>query len=144
MFCFKRSTIADMLLFQKWSEAPSVCRWLPIGDWLAYYHAVVDQDNYFLYSVYHNDVLTAFVAAEIEDATAFLCLVVAPDQQGIGVGTALLQQIIMQHRLLFGDISALGAGIFPENIASIKCFVKANFQRTSLGNDGEIMYIHAL
>ena len=144
MFIFKKSAADDMRLFQIWSEAPEVQRWVSIDDWMAYYCAVSSRDDYLLYSVYQNGEIIAFVGAEIKDKKAALCLIVSPEHQNKGIGTTVLRQLIREAKTLLSNATDLCAGIFPKNHASIRCFQKAGFQKTFRGNDGEMMYTYTL
>ena len=141
MLSLRKTTLDDVECIGRWHKASNVKRWVPIENWLAYYQAVSQNDNYYLYSVFlRQGILIAYIAAEVENGNAAICLVVDPDQHGKGIGTAVLQKMLQQATSLFGDIHSYRAGIFPENIASIKCFEKAGFKKFGKGNDGEILY----
>ena len=140
MFTFRKTALDESDKFQKWYEVSSVRRWVPIEDWTGYFEAVSDLKHYYLYSVYDKDQLIAAISAEIIDNTAAICLVVDPALHGLGFGTLILQDMQYKTRKLFGNIHGYVAGIFPGNIASIKCFEKAGFIKTKKGNDGEDIY----
>ena len=112
MFTFCKTTLDEAPCLEKWFAAPQVHRWVPIDDWRAYFKAVTKLKNYYLYSVYREGKLIAFIAAEITDTTAAVCLVVDPARHGTGLGTAILREIQQKTEALFGDISSYIAGIF--------------------------------
>ena len=140
MIEFRKTTIEEAACLQQWHNAPSVYRWVPIDDWKVYYHAVAKLQNYYIYSVYLEGKLMAYIAAEILNGSAAICLVVNPENHGKGIGSAVLIEMLRQSTALFGKINSISAGIFPENKRSIRCFEKAGFQKTCKGNDGEDIY----
>lgn len=62
--------------------------------------------------------------------------IVAPDQRGMGYGTAILKELLTHSVRLLNIQAALAkAAIFPGNIASVKAFEKAGFVLVSEHRD---------
>ena len=144
MFVFRKTILSEADYLQQWHDATAVKRWVPIENWKSYFQAVLHLKNYYLYSVYLEENLIAYIAAEIQNGCASICLVVDPSQHGQGIGTAVLLEMQRQTQNLFGHVHTYIAGIFPENIHSIRCFEKAGFVKREKGNDCEDLYFHII
>ena len=140
MFVFHKTSFDEADRLQKWYESPAVHRWVPIDEYAAYLRAVSNLKDYYLYSVYDKETLIATIAVEVCVKTASICLVVDPALHGRGIGARVLLDMQCKTQELFGNINEYIAGIFPGNIASIKCFEKAGFGKKKKGNDGEDIY----
>jgi len=144
MFTFRKTTFKEADCLAQWHATPVVKRWVPIDNWQVYFQAVTNLKNYYLYSVYHEGKIIAHIAGEVKEDAVAICLVVDPMRHGQGIGTAVLVEMQRQTQSLFGHVNAYVAGIFPENISSIKCFEKAGYIKERKGNDGEDMYFYIL
>lgn len=139
-FKFVRAAAADMNTMTEWHKSPSVRKWIYIDDWFAYYSAVRDDPDYYLYSVYSDGMLTAHIAAEKINGELAVDLIVNPQLQGKGYGTAVIKDMIIKTTGLFGNIRSYTACIYPDNIPGRKCFEKAGFVFCKEGSGSELVY----
>ena len=68
-------------------------------------------------------------------------IIVSPTMRGHGVGSAVLNELLYNGEDIIGQkIEKSMAVIFPDNIASQKCFEKAGFKFHSAHPDGDAWY----
>ena len=61
---------------------------------------------------------------------AELGLLLAPEARGRGIGPEVIQQAVAAAQRAWPRVTKVMAGIFPENVASLKAFQKAGFALT--------------
>lgn len=137
----KESTIDDINTFNQWQKHESIHKWIFIDDWAAYYNIFKDDPDYYILSIFSNDVLIGEISAQINKNETHISLLIEPNMQGKGFGTAALKKMFMDSTILFEDrVKSFIAGISPRNISSVRCFERAGFTFKHNGNDGELIY----
>jgi ribosomal protein S18 acetylase RimI-like enzyme len=77
------------------------------------------------------------VRSVIDRPAASIALAVDPARRGTGIGRAMLRAV--RERAEVRDVQLFGAGVEPDNVASVRCFEAAGFVRQSLAPDWEGM-----
>lgn len=96
--------------------------------------------NFYLYSVFYNGIMLAHIAGEVIDGWLAMDIIVDPMKHRQSLGTAILLDMFAHTSELFGCIHGYVANIYPNNIASKKCFEKAGFNYEKDGEGGELVY----
>lgn len=109
-------------------KLPEISRFIGINE-KNYFNYVTTTENVFYFKVYKDDRLVATVHCEIIDETLYLSLMVIPDFQKQGIGTAVLYDI--QHRVLPLTFIHIKVSIDKLNTASLHLFQKMNFTKIS-------------
>lgn len=139
-FKFLETSLSDIQTVSEWHKKESVRKWIYIDNWFDYFKAVKDAPDYYLYSVYQDDIMLAHIAGEVIDGWLAMDIIVDPMKHGQGFGTAILLDMFAHTSELFGNIHGYIANIYPNNIESKKCFEKAGFRYEKDGVDGEMVY----
>lgn len=139
-FKFVKTDFSDIKKVSEWHKNESVRKWICIDNWAEYFEAVKNAPGYYLYSVYQDDTMLAHIAGESIDGWLAMDIIVDPMKHGQGFGTAILLDMFARTPDLFGNIHGYIANIYPNNIASKKCFEKAGFHYEKDGDDGEMVY----
>ena len=113
---------------------------LPLENFINYLITASDRLPYF---VFENELPIGMVDIEFypKEKTASLSLLINPDLRKKGLGTFLLKSILQLDS--FKNYTRLDAFIEPDNIASIKCFQKADFVKMNEVPDEDGMYLYS-
>ncbi len=142
---FRRTIKAELPLLEKWHSTISVRKWIYIDDWTEYWNTVSALSEYYLYSVYEEERMVAWISAEIINATVAVCIIVDPLKQHRGIGTAVVRKMLSNSQVLFGaGIRSFHAAIYEGNTASRRLFEKCGFQCQNISKDGERSYCFIL
>ncbi len=116
---------------------PEVSRYISIDE-NNFWTYVTSSENIYFYKIYHDENLVGTLHCEVVDKTLYLSIVVFPEYQNTGIGTAVIDDV--QNRKLPFEFEKIEISIDETNIASIKLFEKMNF-RFSSKEDELINYI---
>ena len=110
---------------------------LPLDKFVNYITSASDRLTYF---AFENEVPIGMVDIEFYplEKTASLSLLINPNFRKKGLGTFLLKTTLQLD--CFKNHTRLDAFIDPDNIASIKCFQKAGFQKINDEPDEDGMF----
>ncbi|MBR6530999.1 MAG: GNAT family N-acetyltransferase [Clostridia bacterium] len=109
-------------------RSPEISRFISINE-KKYFKYVTEAENVFYYKVFDSERLVASVHCELEDTTLFLSLLVIPDFQRQGIGTAILSDI--KNGVLPIAFKKIYVSIDEDNSASLQLFKKAGFSQIS-------------
>ena len=119
-------------------QLPEISRYLSINE-KEYFKYVTATDNVFYYKVYKDERLAAAIHCELFDQILYMSIVVMPEYQKQGIGTAILHDI--QNRVLPLQYTHIKVSIEKTNVASLKLFQKMSF--TKISEDEELLnYIY--
>ena len=108
-------------------QTPEIAQYLSIGD--NYFHYVTNNKNIYFYKVYENNKLVGATHLEKQGTLLFMNILVFPDFQSMGLGTAIVKDI---ENDVFGlDYERIEISIDEGNTASLRLFENAGFIRTS-------------
>lgn len=109
-------------------KLPEISRFISINE-ANYFHYVTTTENVFYYKVYKNGDLVATVHCELFDKILYMSIVVIPDFQKQGIGTAILYDI--QNGVLPLTFTHINVSIDKCNVPSLRLFKKMNFTKSS-------------
>lgn len=107
---------------------PETSRFISINE-KKYFKYLTKTENVFYYKVFDAEKLVASVHCELSDKTLYLSLLVIPDFQNQGIGTAILTDI--KNGVLPIEFEKISVSIDEDNFASLQLFKKAGFLQTS-------------
>ena len=106
-----------------------------------YWTYVTENENVFYYKCLQDEKIVATLHIEVCETTAYLSILVLPEYQKKGIGSAMLKDV--QNGLLVKDFETIEASIDETNIASIKLFEKCGFEFVEK-EDELLTYIYKL
>lgn len=113
-------------------RVPEISHFISINE-KNYFHYVTTTENVFYFKVYKNDDLVATVHCELFDKMIYLSILVIPNFQKQGIGTAILYDI--QNGVLPLTYTHIKVSIDKVNSPSLRLFKKMNFIKTSEDED---------
>ncbi|MBE6599542.1 MAG: GNAT family N-acetyltransferase [Ruminococcaceae bacterium] len=147
----ERTTREDLSVISEWFSHPSVYPWMPVEDFLpdGDFSQGISPDsgdeNRFLLSVKLEGTLLAFI--ELEKNNNFMSLariVVSPESQRMGVGRAVIDRVIKEGEMMFGDIVGFRATVSRENKAACRLLEDAGFDVLHFYEGDEVFYVYEL
>lgn len=109
-------------------KMPQISHFISINE-INYFHYVTTTENVFYFKVYKNDDLVATVHCELFDKLLCMSIMVIPDFQKQGIGSAILYDI--QNGVLPLEYTHIKVSIDKSNAPSLRLFEKMNFIKTS-------------
>ena len=109
-------------------KLPEISRYLSINE-KEYFKYVTAADHVFYYKAYKDEHLAAAIHCELFDKILYMSIVVIPEYQKQGIGTAVLYDI--QNGILPLKYTHIKVSIEKSNTASLKLFTKMGFIRIS-------------
>ncbi len=107
-------------------KLPEIARYISFDEKI-YWHYVTTTENVFFYAVYDGGHLIGAIHCELlEHNTLYMDIMVIPEYQKKGYGTAILRDI-QTDKLPF-SFDRIEVSIDETNVASIRLFEKMNFQ----------------
>ena len=99
-------------------------------------------ENYFCKLISEGGEKVAVAAFGLWDSKLTVMeVIVAPEKRGIGIGSAVLSELIGSADAICGiSFDCAEACIFPDNTASKKAFTKAGFTLGRISSDGDAEY----
>jgi len=135
----------DQATIIEWSSHDSIKNTIFVDDWAQYYRYVAAQAQYWIFGVWQDDKLIGELAAEGIDDHLSVSLIIDPALQGRGLGTAAMRLFVeCAASLTQFNPAYVHAAIAPGNIASMRCFEKAQFVNVGKDEDGEYFYKYVL
>lgn len=119
---------ADIPFLLSIHRLPEISRFISINE-KKYFKYVTKTENVFYYKVFDAQRLIASVHCELSDTTLYLSLLVIPDFQNQGIGTAILSDI--KNGVLPISFKKIYVSIDEDNFASLQLFKKAGFSQIS-------------
>ena len=141
---FKKIKKAHQSILQEWLKDKATRKhlggMLPLEDCINYMISNIDTLAYF---VFKNEMPIGMVDVEFypSEKTTSLSLLINPNFRKKGIGTFILKTTLQLD--CFKNYTRLDAFIEPENIASIKCFQNAGFQKMNEELDEDGMFCFA-
>ena len=143
MYKFEKITKDDCAVFSSWMEHKIVRDWIAVDDWGKYFEIVSTEPDYFLIKALFDDKIIAEIALEIIEEVGHIAIMLNPNEQSKGHGKKILKLFCEKAVGIIGrEFKYIEAGIFPDNIASKRCFEGAGFKFSKDGDDGEMIYIY--
>ncbi|MBE5797679.1 MAG: GNAT family N-acetyltransferase [Clostridiales bacterium] len=105
---------------------PGVAEYLSISD--GYFRYVTGSDGVHFFKVYESGNLVGSVHLERQGLTLFMAILVFPEHQGSGLGSAILRDV--QDDVFGLGYERIEAAIDESNAASLLLFERAGFRRT--------------
>ena len=124
----------DMEIIKSVYDAPCVARFVCINKEM-FWSYVTATENVYFFKVYVGGALAGTVQCELCDGVLYLALVVLPEYQKKGIGTAIVKSVIDGKTGL--DFNEIQVSIDEKNIASLRLFEKCDFVRT--GHNDELV-----
>lgn len=109
-------------------KLPEISRYVSINE-ENYFPYVTTAENVFYFKVYENEQLVAVIHCELFDEILHMSIIVMPEYQKQGIGTAILYDI--QNMALPLTFTHIKVSIEKSNAASLRLFNKMNFVKTS-------------
>ena len=109
-------------------KLPEISRYISIDE-ENYFSYATATENVFYFKVYKDEQLVAAVHCELFDEILHMSIIVMPEYQKQGIGTAVLYDI--QNRALPLTFTHIKVSVEKSNTASLRLFHKMNFVRTS-------------
>ncbi len=109
-------------------KLPEISRFISINE-KNYFHYVTTTENVFYFKVYKYDDLVAALHCELLDNVIYLSILVMPEFQRQGVGTAILSDI--QSAVIPIAFTQIKVSIDKSNVPSLRLFMKMGFKKTS-------------
>ena len=106
-------------------EMPQISRYISV-DKENFWRYVTETENVFYYKVYEKDALVGAVQLELAGEVLYMDIMVIPEFQGRGIGTAIIRDI--QNGVLPLSFERIEISIDESNIASIRLFEKMGFR----------------
>ena len=106
-------------------EMPQISRYISV-DKANFWRYVMSTKNVFYYKVYDEDALVGAIQLELAGDVLYMDIMVIPEFQGRGIGTAIIRDI--QNGVLSLSFERIEISIDESNIASIKLFEKMGFR----------------
>ena len=145
MYIFEKVVKEDGDIFASWLKHESVDDWIGIDDWYRYFEYVSSTPDYFLIKVLVENKIIGVICLEIIDETGYISYIINPEEQHKGHGKRTLNLFLEQiNKFINRKFKYICAGIFPDNIASKRCFESCGFKFSKNGDDGEMIYIYSL
>lgn len=113
-------------------KIPEISHFISINE-KNYFHYVTTTENVFYFKVYKNDDLVAMVHCELFDKMLCMSILVIPDFQKQGIGTAILYDI--QNGILPLTYTHIKVSIDKFNTPSLRLFKKMGFIKISEDED---------
>ena len=115
-------------------KLPEISRYVRINE-ENYFSYVTAAENVYYFKAYEDGQLAAVLHCELFDETLHMSIIVLPDYQKQGIGTAILYDI--QNMALPLTYSHIRVSIEKSNAASLRLFYKINFVKIS--EDGDLI-----
>lgn len=109
-------------------KLPEISRYVSINE-ENYFPYVTTTENVFYFKAYEDEQLVGVIHCELFDEMLHMSIIVMPEYQKQGIGTAILYDI--QHMALPLTFTHIKASIEKTNTASLRLFHKMNFVKTS-------------
>lgn len=119
---------ADIALLMEAYRHPAVARYISLDE-AHYWHYVTTNENVLFEKVYDGDCLVAAVHGELSGQTLYMDIMVLPQFQNRGIGTAILQDVLNGY--VIHGFERIEVAIDVSNIASLRLFEKSGFQFVS-------------
>lgn len=113
-------------------KIPEISRFISINE-KNYFHYVTTTENVFYFKVYKNDDLIGTVHCELFDKVLCMSILVIPDFQKQGIGTAILYDI--QNGVLPLIYTRIKVSVDKFNFPSLRLFKKMHFTKISEDED---------
>ena len=119
-------------------EMPQISRYISV-DKENFWRYVTETENVFYYKVVDDGALVGAVQLELAGDVLYMDIMVIPEFQGRGIGTAIIRDI--QNGALPLSFERIEISIDESNIASIKLFKKMGFGFRSR-EDELLLYVY--
>ena len=137
-FVFRKATLADAEMVLIWRNAEINRRYsldkkiIGREEHMTWFTMVLNNDKIFLLIVEDGTGPIGVIRYDVPDGTARVSIYLKPGETGRGLGSAILRygcEWLQQHVPV---VNFIEAQISPDNIASIKAFMKAGFKPSYL------------
>ena len=143
MYLFEEVAQEDNNIFDSWLKHENVNKEIAIDDWHKYFEYANSDPDYFLIKVLFENKIIGVIGLAIEEQTGYIMFIINPDEQNKGHGKKILNLFLQQiNHIMKREIKYIYAGIFPNNIASRRCFESCGFEFTENSEDGDMQYIY--
>ncbi len=115
-------------------KLPEIARYISIDD-KNYWRYVTTAEDVFFYKVYDGDSLVGAIHCELSNQALYMDITVIPQYPKKGIGTHILQDILMGKLPL--DFDRIEVSIDASNTASVMLFEKMNFH--FVGKEDELL-----
>ena len=140
---FEKFNINRKSILTKWSKDPATLQYLggvfPLDDFINF---ILTAENRLTYIVIYHSKYIGMVDVELnpKEKNAAMDILIAPEERGKGFGKLVLEKLVQDSE--FEKCTRLDAFIEPANIASIRCFQKAGFQKIKdeVDEDGMLQF----
>lgn len=137
MWLIRKVSLKDSDLLFKWRNSPEVFKFLfnPMPIERANHDTWIEKTiannliAFYIISLDGNDIGTVRFDFEAGLEKAEVGIYLAPDQHGKGLGALMLNQAELKAKSEFPNLKYIIAKVVPDNIASEKMFLKANYNK---------------